>query len=321
MDLAASNSDSPIPVAPGIIAPWQRELAAVCCYYNPCHYQSRLRNFHLFFTDIVRTGIHLLTVELALGDDEWELQGVPDVLRLRAQDVLWHKERLLNVGIAQLIREGFQKIAWVDADILFHDSSWPEKLSFMLDRCPLCQAFAEVGRKSSRDEPLRFAPGAIKRLLDESFLKGDLSGGAWGARAELLSREPIYDACIVGGGDQALCFASFYDFRNPNTKIVLDNVCRTLQMAPLRQEHFCRWATRFGALVRGEVSFIHGAIESLYHGDKSHRRYMSRYEMLADYNPFQDIALNDDQCWRWATDKPQLHQDLREFFGQRREDD
>jgi hypothetical protein len=321
MSLGNLNSEPGIPVAGGIIAPWRRELAAVCCYFNPCHYQRRLHNYHLFRAGVVRTGIRLLTVELAFGADDWELKGVPDVLRRRADDVLWHKERLLNIGIAQLIREGFQKIAWLDADLAFHGDSWPVDLCGMLDRCAVCQGFAEAGRKDARDEPVYFAAGAVKRLYEESVLRGGLSGLAWGARADLLRREPLYDACIIGGGDHAICFGSLFSFRNDNTTIVLERAFENLAMTPLQREHFCRWATRFGDLVQGEVGFINATVESLYHGEKTKRRYTTRYEVLGDFNPFQDIALNDQQCWRWATDKPQLHESVRSYFFERREDD
>lgn len=308
-------------VAPGVIVPWKQQLAAVCCHFNPCHYQSRVRNYHRFRAGVASTGIRLLTVELAFGADDFELKDVPDVLRCRANDVLWHKERLLNVGIARLLDEGFTKVAWLDADILFHDAAWPQRLNAMLDRCALCQAFATAARQESYDQPLRIFPGAIQYFHQTKTLPTTLTGLAWGARADLLRAAYLYDVCLVGGGDYAICIGGCYNSGNPHTMVFPRLVYEVLAMTPPQQEYFLRWATRFGDIVRGKIGFIPGTVEAMYHGEHQKRRYASRYRLLSDFDPDQDIALNDDQCWRWASAKPHLHQGVRDYFFQRREDE
>jgi len=314
-------SPSPAIIAPGIIAPWKRELAAVCCHFNPCRYQSRLRNYHIFRTALMKTGMRLLTVELALGAQDWELNNVADVLRVRASDVLWHKERLLNLGIAQLLGEGFTKIAWLDADIVFHDPAWPQKLSAFLDRCVLCQAFTDAARQEKRDGRALILPGSMHYLHRHGAFGEGLTGLAWAARAELLKALPLYDVCLVGGGDLAICFGACYSSRNNNAENFFDDICRILGTTPLRKEHFRRWATPFGALVDGRIGFIEGTVETLYHGSVQNRRYGTRYEVLGDFDPDRDIAYNEDGCWRWSSAKPHLHEAVREYFLSRREDD
>lgn len=309
------------PVPPGIIPPWQRELAAVCCYFNPCRYRARLHNYHAFRAGIVKTGIRLLTVELAIGLQDWELGDIPDVLRVRAQDVLWHKERLLNLGIAQLIREGFTKIAWLDADILFHDPAWPAKLSASLDRCVLSQAFALATRRRLRHDEPTTKPGTLHFLHRTGQLNRELTGLAWGARAELLSAHPLYDACIVGGGDRANCFAACYSQNNANAEAFFDSICESFLMTPAQKEHYRRWATPFGAFVDGRIGFIDSRVEALYHGEHAARFYTTRHKLLIDFDPFQDIAYNADGCWRWASAKPHLHQRLYDYFLLRNEDE
>jgi hypothetical protein len=104
-----------------------QDLAVVSCYFNPCHYQNRLENYKIFRKGIIKTGVRFLTVELAFGDDPFELTKFPEVMQLRTNkdNIMWQKERLLNIGIDKIINEGYEKVAWLDADIIFEDDAWP----------------------------------------------------------------------------------------------------------------------------------------------------------------------------------------------------
>jgi len=54
----------------------------------------------------------------------------------------------------------------------------------------------------------------------------------------------------------------------------------------------------------------------------AHRHYLARHEELAafGFDPLTDIAVDAGGCWRWATEKQELHDYLREYFGRRFED-
>ena len=67
---------------------------------------------------IKKSGVHMLVVELAFNSRDHEIDH-EHVIQLRSNDIMWHKERLLNIGIQRLIEEGYEKIAWLDADIKF----------------------------------------------------------------------------------------------------------------------------------------------------------------------------------------------------------
>ena len=119
------------------------DLWIVTAYFNPAGYRTRRANHDLFAQRIVESGLRLPTVECALGEAAFELPESPDVLRVRARTVLWHKERLLNLGIARLPPE-CAKVAWLDGDILFDNPAWAVETSRLLDEhavqpfvCPL----------------------------------------------------------------------------------------------------------------------------------------------------------------------------------------
>jgi len=116
------------------------KLGIVTCYFNPCGYRKKLENYYKFREGILNDQIQLLTVELAFHDKPFELTG--DVLQLRSNSVMWHKERLLNIGIERLIEDGYEKIVWCDADMMFvQDSGWTGCILRKLDSCSLIQCF------------------------------------------------------------------------------------------------------------------------------------------------------------------------------------
>src|SRR5215211_7187453 len=117
-------------------------LWAITSYFNPMRYGRRLANYHTFREPLK---VPLLTVELSFGANDFDLrEGEADVLiQLRGRDVLWQKERLLNVALGELPSE-CTKVVWLDCDVIFGDDSWAEKVSGLLDEFVLVQAFSRV---------------------------------------------------------------------------------------------------------------------------------------------------------------------------------
>jgi hypothetical protein len=88
-------------------------------------------------------------------------------------------------------------------------------------------------------------------------------------------------------------------------------------------EDFLRWSCNWSDAVKGRVGFADLTISDLYHGPLRTRRYRDRRQILLNhvFDPEADLALNDDQCWVWASDKLALHRDVEKYFRQRSEDD
>ncbi|HEY7787756.1 MAG TPA: hypothetical protein VIF33_04460, partial [Casimicrobiaceae bacterium] len=124
----------------------QANLWGITCYFNPIGYQRRLQNYHLFRQHLT---IPLVAVELAYGDD-FDL-GADDadvLIRLRGTDVLWQKERLLNLALAAL-PDHCEAVAWLDCDVVFDDDDWALRASRALERCSLLQPFQTVREPSA----------------------------------------------------------------------------------------------------------------------------------------------------------------------------
>jgi hypothetical protein len=101
----------------------------------------------------------------------------------------------------------------------------------------------------------------------------------------------------------------------------MEELIRQDRITPGLAADYLKWAGRFVPDVR-ETGFIDTDIFHLYHGDLALRKYSERMMILREHNydPARDIALEPGGCWRWNSDKPEMHRRIREYFQERDED-
>jgi hypothetical protein len=306
-------------------------LWAMTSYFNFMGYHRRRANYHVFRR---RLGLPLVTVELAC-ENAFELApGDADLLiQLRCRDLMWQKERLLDIA-RRALPAACRQVVWLDCDIVFVRSDWADEASRALERVPVVQGYRrcldlprDAGPAESgviphfeHEEPsiaCKVASGtAAPRDFDRSGHRHLDSAGvglAWAARRDLLDRHGFYDVCVVGGGDRAFTCAIYGRF---------DDVVRAHRMSERRARHYRRWAEPVFRDVRGEVGFVDTDVMHLWHGDLEDRRVAERHQRLAafGFDPEVDLAREDNGCWRWGSDKPAMHAYLRSYFASRRED-
>lgn len=301
------------------------DLWVVTTYFNPAGFRSKRMNYARFRERIAAAGIPLVTVECALGDRPFELPPGPDVRRVRGRDVMWQKERLLNVAIAHL-PDWCRKVAWLDADLLFENPDWATAAAARLDEVPVVQLFdraVRLPRGTTEDDGRGDSyPGFAakyardpQRLLAGDFAAHGHTGFAWAARRVVLAGRGLYDACIAGSGDHMMAHAFAGDWTS-------GCVGRIIGAANRHHRYFAAWCRAVYPHVRARVGFVPGAVLHLWHGEVADRRYVDRNRELAAYgfDPATDVRVGEGGCWEWASHKPDLHRWAAEYFGRRRED-
>jgi hypothetical protein len=298
---------------------------AVTSYFNPARYRRKLMNYKVFRQ---RLAAPLLSVELSedarfeLGPDDADV-----LVQLRGGDVMWQKERLLNIAIGHLPDE-CDYVAWLDCDVIFGRSDWPSAAIRELDHVSLCQLYRKVyhlardavsfDRESAIlcHDSLGYAVASRLATPVASTTDGVLGvfkrGHAWCGRREVVGRHGLYDRNVLGNGDRLLAHAVTGQVQEV---IVQDG------MGPGHAGDYRQWADRFCRAVNG-LGYIEGDIFHLWHGDRERRRYSGRLQILSScgYDPATDIALDVEGCWRWNSAKPEMHRLVREYFEQRDED-
>jgi hypothetical protein len=289
------------------------EVWAVTTIFNPAGFRSMMSNYRRFRAELK---VPLAVAELGFGG-RWELteHDADMLLRVTDGDVMWQKERLINLLVANLPAE-CKYVAWIDADVLLRNPDWPRQAVLQLASSPLVQLFS-TARNLERDGtvPQACRPSAASVALGgENPLRPKTKHGmGWAARRELLERHGLYDTFVIGGGDTAMLGAAY------GTPEVVVNA---KFLSAGHRDHYLRWADGFYADVQGRVGVVEGEIHHLWHGDLEDRRYGGRHEDLAqhDFDPRTDIRTGREGAWRWATDKPALHALLHDYFHSRMQD-
>lgn len=305
-------------------------LWGITSYFNPIGYKHRVENYRHFRK---RLTVPLVTVELSF-DGAFELQpGDADVLiQLRGGDVMWQKERLLNLALTRL-PDHCDKVAWLDCDVIFESNDWVSQADRALDDFPLLHLYQErhdLPREVGPDQlPGWTSPSPAISMVHRMTVEGvapaemllshprqdrrSANGLAWASPRAVLERHGFYDACILGSGDRAVFCAGLGTF---------DYCTRGLLMNARQAAHYLAWARPYFATVRGRVGYIPGRAFHLWHGEVWDRQYGARDRALQafDFDPFGDIELDGSGGWRWASDKPALHAYLRRYFESRNED-
>ena len=308
-------------------------LWAVATFFNPAGYLNKIESYRRFRASLARQGVPLLTVELAFGDTAHVLAG-SDAERLiqhRTDSVLWHKERLINLGI-EALPEDCDKVAWVDADVLFKNDRWASETAKQLEQYVVVQPYEHVVRlphgqldcdagqlnsgylegECSSSMASALVGRRFSKSLRYRFSEHGHCGFAWSARRSFLQQHGLYDRHLLGNGDRSIAMA-FYgalEGRNPerlNTKA---------------QDHVDAWARRVTCSVRGSVSFTPGLLLHLWHGSHSDRQYDVPLRVLHEcsFDPEQDLGLDDVGLLSWTSNKPELHRWCEEYFRARREE-
>ncbi len=300
-------------------------LWAITSFFNSSGSRRRVENYRRFRAALP---VPLATIELGFGG-EWHLtSGDADLyVAIGDGDVLWQKERLLNLLLPRLPPR-CRHVAWLDADVMLTDGDWPRRAAEALAHTPLVQLFSALrylgpegfeldGRGSqvpsvaAEVQAGRSASTVLEGVTDRSSA---MPGMAWAARRELLERNGFFDANVIGGGDTALLCAAYG----------VSNVAARLHHMNAKQvARYDAWAEPFHHDVGGQVGLVPGEIRHLWHGELARRNAEGRHLALAahDFDPEVDLVFGSQGAWRWASAKPALHALLDEYFRTRGDND
>lgn len=301
------------------------ELYVLCSIFNPRRFWSRVDLYKEFAAYVRASGANLFTIEAAFGDRRFEVTepGDPNCLQLRTADELWHKERMLCLGLHRLPPEA-KYVAWVDPDVHFSRHDWATETVHMLQHHPVVQMFGQATNLAPNEEIMWTARGIAKGWKEfgkpvwecaETILRGqkDHPGLAWAFRRDALdAMGGFLDFCIAGSADLHMVGAWSGNF--------LLGHPRQLPSAYLRALN--RWAERAYAVVREDVGYVTGVAFHHWHGRSQSRGYDKRWQIMIDhnFNPATDLMQDTQGMWRWTRNNPRLRAALRQSLSLRHED-
>ncbi|MFF4607839.1 hypothetical protein ACFY12_34520 [Streptomyces sp. NPDC001339] len=304
---------------------------AITSYFNPIGYRSRRDNYHLFRKNLQ---VPLVTVEHSTtGRFDLDGDDADILIHLDGGDVMWQKERLLNVAL-EAIPATCQAVAWLDCDVLLHNPDWAGQSLAKLDESLLVQPFSSAYEGQAAGDarlPAATPRVATRPSFAARYARRELSpeeirtwrighdpvpihcGYAWVGRLDLLLEHGFYDASIMGGGTRESATAAIGE---------IEAAARCHPRSRAQLDHFLTWARKWSSAIDGRIGYVEGELMHLWHGETADRGYGKRYSILTDhdFDPCVDIALTGGGCWKWGTPKKRLHEQVARYFTTRHED-
>lgn len=306
-----------------------RKVFVVVPFFNPFLFKSRVRLYLQFKREMEAAGVQLLTVEVAYGDHPFQVTDVCDdwALQLRTESLIWHKERMYNLGFQRLfhIEPDAWNIGFFDTDISFVDPDWVERARHKLMHAEVIQPFSQAIFLNKEEEELWHAPSTLYYFLEKRgfhqkppvphhYLFQGHPGLAWMATARALnSLQGVYDKCIAGSGDTVMANA---------LKGKVD-VYLHVTPTPAILREMLAWKRRADKHIDGRIGYTRGALLHHWHGPAEKRGYAKRWQILTfhEFDAETDLELEANGLYRLAGNKPQLRDDLRRSMSQRNEDE
>ena len=302
-------------------------LHVVTAVANPIRWESRIKLYKQFAEHMLDSGVKLTTVECAFGDRPHELADIAHVnhitVRAAGSQLVWSKENLLNIGIARLPDEA-RYIGTFDADIQFRKTGWASDTVHALQHYGVVQPWSDCYDLGPNGEHIDLHRSFCRLVYEgKPIVQGPNAadgpyrfghpGYAWAwTRRSLEGVGGLVETAGLGAADHHMALALIGR--------VQDSIPGNMTQAYKTPLH--TWQQRAMQHIGRNISYVPGSIEHLWHGQKSKRAYVSRWDILAKhaFDPSLDTKRNTHGVVELSGNKPMLRLDIDRYFRSRDED-
>jgi hypothetical protein len=267
---------------------------AVCTYFNFTGSDSRRKNYSIFKKNIKKYNLNLLTVEFS-ADGVFSLNNDDaDVLiQLSDGDIMWQKERLLNIGIDHL-PENTDIVLILDTDIVFSCENILDLICKKLETHKAVHCLSSVSHLNpfvmdyentdyfaidiEKDTHLildNTIPSCIRTYEVFANFQMGCAGYAWAFKYETIKNVKLFEYNIIGGGDK-ISASAFIGIPFPPMTVAGENT-----FPPYSS--YLEKVKKYG-INKETVSYVDSPIFDLFHGFHVYRHVMERHGILKTCN-------------------------------------
>lgn len=282
-------------------------IQCICSYFNFTNNNLRKQ----LYIDFRKNFDHpLITIEIALDKHNFFIEDSHKILA-NSSNLLWQKERSFNI-ILEDLSDKYDKIVWVDTDIIFHNDNWLNELDKALDQHLMVQSFESVFERENSNNKGLNANSWAKCFND--YKKNNIEipeyyalGLSWGINRSCI-HHGFFDQHILGSNDALQIIAILGDcFNNQLFK----------NCTPGLIQSWINYSKQIPYYPSYDIGYCSGKVEHMYHGQTYHRGYQTREKLLAQHNfdPNKHIELDSNRLYKTRDDN--LLQAIQEYFQSR----
>ena len=173
-------------------------MAVILVYFNPSSSVRIIQNLLTVKRGLDRAGIPYFVGEHAYGESPFLFAPADNIRQYRSDRLLFYKENLIR-AVEATIPAAFTKLFLMDADILYEEPDWYDRVSTVLDTHEACHPF-------QRAFPLKLdftrdLGGSFRSIRD---VRNGHPGYVWALRRDWYTRRQPSDFAVIGGGDNVL---------------------------------------------------------------------------------------------------------------------
>lgn len=289
------------------------EAIIISCFFNPQNSPYRLKAFKIWYDSIKHLNHQI--VECVIGDSKPQLPENENITRIYTENLLWHKESLLNLMVTKLPAR-YKYVFWVDADVIFTNLNWLTRSveefksgAAILQPFEYCVHLGQDETKPNFDyNKYKNACGTTARpktmwrsfgancatnknlAASENYDNHGHVGFAWGARREVLEKCPLYDRALIGGADHIIAHAAMNQ---------IPSECINKSFTENLDEVY-EWSKKFYKVAKGRVGYVTGDLFHIWHGDIDKRQYLKR---IKEFTPTTKAITKKDPNGLYVTSK------------------
>lgn len=294
-------------------------LHVIMVISNPCQYASRYLLAREFIYRMSQEPIQLYVVELAYGDQEFQVtkKNCPTHLQLRTEVPLWHKENMVRMGI-KLLPLNWKAMAWIDADIEFESTTWAQDTLKLLNGSKdVVQLFSHCVDMDKEEGTMgiysSFGYQYCKQKNKYRSSGKDFwhPGYAWAMNRKTYDRVGIYDLSILGAGDHNMALSFLGHGMISLNEETSEGYKKSIEDYQTRAR-------------KVRLGYVPGVIRHYYHGTKENRQYSERWKILVkhQYDPSKHVKYQSNGLLVPTSEcPPELLSDIYQYFKERNEDE
>lgn len=303
-----------------------KEAVIITCFFNPQHSEYRNIVFNKYYNTIKHLNYRI--IECIIGDGKPQLLiDDPFITRIYTENLLFHKETLLNILIKDLPSK-YKYVFWIDADVIFTNKNWVKDAVKVLQKNNIVQLFEYAIHLNRDEEKISFNINNIKyyyknkdkyklkiwRSFASNIKKDEINseiydihghvGFAWGARLDILKKILLYDKALIGGADHIMAHACIGQIPH---KCIKDAYSDEI-------ENINKWSNGFYYSMKGELGYVKGVLYHLWHGDLENREY---YKRIKDFTPMSKNIIEKDINGLYITKDVKIKKYMYKYYSKR----